>query len=105
MRVEDLKVENASVRVSNAKEVGGKYKISANFRTSDAVMTNVENGTVMKENEQVASFYANMNMNNATTVTYYGETSKDIQTQCEVNALIYEFVGLAVDKVKAEANE
>lgn len=105
MRIEDLKVENASVRVSNAKADGAKYKISANFRTNNGKLTNVEGGSVSNENGQIATFYVNLDMNNATSVTYYGDITKDIQAQCEVNALIYEFVDLAMVKAMDEVNE
>ena len=105
MRIEDLKVENASVRVSNAKADGAKYKISANFRTSESKLTHVESGSVVKEGAQVATFYVNMDLNNATSVTYYGDITRDVMAQCEVNALIYEFVELAMGKVQSEINE
>lgn len=105
MELKDLKVENASVRVSNANEVEPKYKISASFATREGKLTRVDNGNVMKDNEREADFWSNLEGQPSTTITYYGAAHEDIAMQSEINALINQFIDLAVTKAVSEAND
>lgn len=104
MRIEDLKVENASVRVSNANEVEPKYRISANFATREGKLTSVDSGRVMKGDEREADFWSNLEGQPSTTITYYGAAHDDIAIQSEINALINQFIDIAVSKAVSEAN-
>lgn len=105
MELKDLKVESASVRVSNANEVEPKYKISASFATREGKLTRVDSGDVMKDNEREADFWSNLEGQPSTTITYYGAAHEDIAMQSEINALINQFIDLAVTKAVSEAND
>ena len=58
MEVQDLKVESASVFVTNANQENAKYRISSNFNTREGVLIRIDNGSVVEveSNEVVASF-------------------------------------------------
>ena len=105
MNLSDLKVESASVRVSNANEVEPKYKISASFATREGKLTRVDSGSVMKDNEREADFHSNLEGQPSTTITYYGAAHDDITMQSEINALISQFVDVAVSKAVSETND
>lgn len=100
-----MKVESASVRVSNENEVEPKYKISASFATREGKLTRVDSGNVMKDNEREADFWSNLEGQPSTTITYYGAAHEDIVMQSEINALINQFIDLAVTKAVSEAND
>ena len=105
MELKDLKVESASVRVSNANEEGAVYNISASFATRNGVLTRVDSGSAMKGNEREADFWSNLEGQPSTTITYYGAAHEDIAMQSEINALINQFIDLAVTKAVSEAND
>ena len=105
MELKDLKVESASVRVSNANEEGAVYNISASFATRDGVLTRVDSGSVMKGNEREADFWSNVEGQPSTTITYYGAAHDDVAMQTEINTLINQFIDLAVAKAQSEATE
>lgn len=105
MNLEDLKVESASVRVSNANEEGAVYNISASFATRNGVLTRVDSGNVMKGNEREADFWSNVEGQPSTTITYYGAAHDDVAMQTEINTLINQFIDLAVAKAVSEAND
>ena len=105
MNLSDLKVESASVRVSNANEVEPKYKISASFATREGKLTRVDSGSVMKGDEREADFWSNLEGQPSTTITYYGAAHDDITMQSEINALINQFIDVAVSKAVSEAND
>ena len=105
MDLKDLKIESASVRVSNANEPDPKYKISASFATREGKLTRVDSGNVMKDNEREADFHSNLEGQPSTTITYYGAAHEDIAMQSEINALINQFIDVAVTKAVSEAND
>ena len=105
MELKDLKVESASVRVSNSNEAEPKYKISASFATRNGVLTRVDSGSVIKDNEREADFWSNVEGQPSTTVTYYGAAHDDVAMQTEINTLINQFIDLAVAKAQSEAAE
>lgn len=105
MTVENLKVESASVRVSNANEVSREYNISANIRTKDGKVTNIGGGTVSKGEEQVANFYSNNEFENSLSITYIGSAHNDVTAQCAINQLVNEFISVSTTKALAEAAE
>lgn len=105
MRIEDLKVENASVRVSNANEVGRAYKIEASFATREGKLTRVDGGNVYKGDEREADFWSNLEGQPSTTITYYGAAHDDLTMQSEINTLINQFIDAAVEKAISEVND
>ena len=107
MKLEDLKVENATVMVSNAKDTSREYKISADFRTKEGKITNISNGTVYKAdtNTQVANFNLNMEYSNSLSFSYMNEAFSDEALQCTLNRYINEFITISTNKVIAEAAE
>lgn len=107
MTINDLKVESASVNVSNSNEAEAKYRISANFNTRNNVLTSAESGNVTKaENgERVAYFNVRYDSEKSMSVTYYGSIHDDVTTQTEINQLISDFMALAEDKAKSETND
>ena len=107
MNLEDLKVENATVMVSNAKDTSREYKISADFRTKEGKITNISNGTVYKAdtNTQVANFNLNMEYSNSLSFSYMNEAFSDEALQCTLNRYINEFITIATNKALSEAEE
>lgn len=105
MEIKDLKVESASVRVSNANEVGRVYKIEASFATREGKLTRVDGGSVYKENEREADFWSNLEGQPSTTITYYGTAHDDLTMQSEINALINQFIDAAIEKAISEVND
>lgn len=105
MTINDLKVENANVRVSNANEEGKVYEIAATFQTKDGKLRKVDSGNVSKEGKQIASFYTGMEYEVSRSVTYMNEATKSVEMQCEIIHLIDEFVKVSAEKAIAEANE
>lgn len=107
MELKDLKVVSANVQVDNSNQAGSKYKISANFRTSNGVVKGIDGGnvTVKETNAHVASFYRNMEFEGSLSVTYMNEAANDVAVQCEINTLINEFVTIALVKAVEEAEE
>lgn len=105
MNIQDLKVENASVRVSNANQVNAAYKISASFATREGKLTRVDSGQVYKDNEREADFWSNLEGQPSTSITYYGAAHDDLSMQNEINALINQFIDVAVEKAVSEAND
>lgn len=105
MTTEDLKVENANVRVSNANEEGRVYDIMATFTTSNGVLKRVEGGQVQKNGLMVASFYTGHDSDKSTTVTYMNTAHEDTAMQCELIQLISEFMSLSFAKAIAEAED
>lgn len=105
MDIQDLKVENASVRVSNANQADKTYNISASFATREGKLTRVDSGSVYKDNEREADFWSNLEGQPSTSITYYGAAHDDLSMQNEINALINQFIDVAVAKSVAEAND
>ena len=105
MNIQDLKVENASVRVSNANQVDAQYNISASFATREGKLTRVDSGSVYKGSEREADFWSNLEGQPSTSITYYGEAHDDLSMQTEINTLINDFIDAAVEKAVAEAND
>lgn len=105
MESKDLKVESASVRVSNANELNRVFKIEASFATREGKLTRVDSGNVYKENEREADFYSNLEGQKSTTITYYGAASDNVAMQSELNTLINQFIDIAVNKAVSEAND
>lgn len=105
MTAENLKVESASVRVSNANEEGREYNISASIRTKEGKVLNIDGGTVSKGEEQVANFYTNMEFESSLSITYIGSAHNDVTAQCAINQLVNEFIAAATQKALAEAND
>lgn len=105
MVLSDLKVENASVRVSNANEVDSVYQISANFSTREGKLVGVNGGQVMKGSEREADFWANLEGTPSRTITYYGEAHNNKDMQDEINNMVNDFIDLATAKAQAEAAE
>lgn len=107
MEIKDLKVESARVKVSNANEVDAKYRISADFATRNSVLVRIESGNVnlAEGGNSVASFYKDIEPGNSFTITYLGEAAKDESMQCEINALINDYIAIAETKAFQEANE
>ena len=107
MYLSDLKVEMASVMVSNAKDENREYKISANFITREGKITNIEGGSVVKieTNKEVANFYSNMEYNNSLSLTFKEDAYGNDELQCTLNRYINEFITIATNKALSEAEE
>ena len=105
MTVENLKVESASVRVSNANEEGREYNISASIRTKDGKVLNIDGGSVLKGAENVANIYSNNEFEKSLSITYIGSAHNDVSAQCAINQLVNEFISVATTKALAEAAE
>lgn len=107
MNLTDLKVESASVNVSNAGQADAKYKISANFATKSGKLTRIDSGNVnLKESgESVASFHKDVEYGNSYSVTYVGTAYDDKEMQCEINSLIHDFIDVAETKAYSEIND
>lgn len=107
MTLEDLKVESASVNVSNSNEAEAKYRISANFNTRNNVLTSAEGGNVTnaETGERLAYFNVRYDSEKSMSVTYYGSIHDDVTAQTEINQLISDFMSLAESKAKSETND
>ena len=107
MILEDLKVESASVNVSNANQADAEYKISANLFTREGKLNRVDGGMVMRNSDgvQVANFYVNMEYEKSLSVTYMNELHDNVAAQCVVNQLINDYINLSTEKALSEANE
>lgn len=105
MVISDLKVEYASVNVSNAKAEDSKYKISASFNTRDGNVTSINGGNVteIESGVPVCDFNVNYDYQNSVSYSYKGQIDK--QTKCEIMYMIDEFVGLATAKAIEESAE
>ena len=106
MKLEDLKVENAIVMISNAKDESREYKISADFRTREGKITNIS-GTVYKAdtNTQVANFNLNIEYSSSLSFSYMNEAFSDETLQCTLNRYINEFITIATNKAISETEE
>jgi hypothetical protein len=105
MTINDLKVQNARVFVSNEEAEVKDYVIGANFNTNNGKLERVTDGNVTKDDVTYASFSTGYGNDKSTTITYYNEANKKHELQCEVNKLINDFMTLAVAKVAQEAAE
>lgn len=105
MVISDLKVVSANVQVDNSNQEDGKYKIGASFRTSNGQIKGIDGGTVVTDGNHVASFYKNIEFEDSLHITYMNEAANDVETQCEINQLINDFVALAMTKAVEETNE
>lgn len=105
MVISDLKVEYASVNVSNAKAEDSKYKISASFNTRDGNVTSINGGNVteIESGVPVCDFNVNYDYQNSVSYSYKGQIDK--QTKCEIMFLIDDFIVLATAKAIEEAAE
>lgn len=101
----DLKVEYASVNVSNANDENCKYRIAASFNTRDGKVTSVNGGSVIivETGVQVSNFSVNYEYQNSISYTFIGQIEK--QTKDDVINLIDEFVAIAIEKSINEAAE
>ena len=107
MVISDLKVESASVFVTNANQQDAKYRISANFATRNGVLTRIDNGSVVhiEDNEVVAYFSKNLENGKSYKVNYMGKAYDDRELQCEVNDFIHEYIEIGENKAYKETAE
>lgn len=107
MEVQDLKVESASVFVTNANQENAKYRISSHFNTRKGILTRIDNGNVLniEENETVARFSKYLEDGKSYSVNYYGKAVDNTELQCEINEFIYEYITLGEAKSNKEINE
>lgn len=107
MEVQDLKVESASVFVTNANQEDAKYRISSNFNTREGQLVRIDNGNVtnIEENETVAYFNKSLENGKSLFVNYYGKAVDNTELQCEINEFIYEYITLGEAKSNKEINE
>lgn len=105
MTLEDLKVENASVRVSNGNEMAAPYKISASFQTRDGKLVRIEGGSVTKDMVRIAEFWSSVEGSPSTSMTFYEEAYGNVAVQNAVSSIINEFIEMAAAKTMAETNE
>ena len=107
MEVKDLKVESASVFVTNANEVDAKYRISAHFNTREGKLTRIENGSVtdMASSEVVANFYKNFEYGKSYNVTWLGNACDNKDLRCEIDEFIHQYIDAAEAKAKQESEE
>ena len=103
----DLKVESASVFVTNANQQDAKYRISANFATRNGVLTRIDNGNIVhiEDNKVVAYFSKNLENGKSYQVNYMGKAYDDRELQCEVNDFIHEYIEIGENKVYNETIE
>ena len=103
----DLKVENASVFVTNANQQNSKYRISANFATSNGVLVRIDNGSVthLESNETIAFFSKNIEYGKSYQVNYTGKAYDDKELQCEINDFIHEYIEVGENKAYNETIE
>lgn len=105
MQQQDLKLERASVRVSNANQADRVYSIEADFNTSNHELVRVDSGMVSKDGKTVCTFYKNYDgMSNQNTYTFYAEANT-AEMKCEIITLIEEFENAAEAVVFKEVNE
>lgn len=105
MEKKDLKLENASVRVSNANQADRVYSVEANFNTSNHELVRVDSGMVSKDGKTVCTFYKNYDgMRNQNTYTFYAEANT-AEMKCEIITLIEEFESAAEAVVFNETHE
>jgi hypothetical protein len=105
MQQQDLKLERASVRVSNANQADRVYSIEADFNTSNHELVRVDSGMVSKDGKTVCTFYKNYDgMSNQNTYTFYAEANT-AEMKCEIITLIEEFEDAAEAVVFKEVNE
>lgn len=102
MELKDLKVEYASVNVSNANAVDSNYRVTASFNTRAGKVTSVNGGTVSEKESgnQIANFNINYEYQNSVGYTFIGDINQ--QTKSEIIALIDEFVAIALNKAVNE---
>lgn len=107
MEVQDLKVESASVFVTNANQKDAKYRISANFATRNGVLTRIDNGNIVhiEDNEVVAHFSKNLENGKSYQVNYMGKAYDNRELQCEVNDFIHEYIEIGENKAYNETIE
>ena len=107
MEQKDLKVESASVFVTNANQEDAKYRISANFATREGQLVRIDNGTVVniEENETLAFFSKNLENGKSYYVNYMGKAVDNIELQCEINEFIHEYIAIGEAKSYQEVNE
>ena len=96
MTINDLKVLNARVFVSNKEAEVKEYVIGANFNTEKGKLVRIDGGNVTKEDVTYATFNTGYGDEKSITITYYNEALNNFEIQCEVNKLINEFTALAV---------
>lgn len=100
----DLKLERASVHVSNANQTSKVYSIEADFCTVNNELKRVEGGFVTKEGEHKATFFKNYEgSNDTTTYTFYGTSTKE--EKLEIMELVEDFEAVAEAVALAEVNE
>ena len=99
----DLKLENANVRVSNANQADKVYSIEANFNTSNHALTSIDNGTVRKDGNMIVQFYKRYDGSEVTTYTFYGNPSRE--EKVDIMGLVEDFETAAESVVLTEVNE
>ena len=105
MEKKDLKLESASVRVSNANQTEKVYNIEANFNTYDHKLQRVDNGIVRKDNETYATFYKSYEgSQNTTTYTFYAQAASK-ETKAEIMELVEDFEAVAEAVALNECSE
>ena len=107
MEVQDLKVESASVFVTNANQEDAKYRISSHFNTRKGILTRIDNGNVLniEENETVARFSKDLEDGKSYSVNYYGKAVDSTELQCEINEFIHQYINVAEQKANNETAE
>lgn len=107
MQLSDLKVESASVQVSNASQIGAKFKISANIETRDGKLTRINGGTVIvvEGNTQVANFSKDLEYGKNYNVNFMSAAFEDKEMQCEINDVIHQYIALTENKAYQEISE
>ena len=107
MEVQDLKVESASVFVTNANQEDAKYRICSNFNTREGVLIRIDNGSVVEveSNEVVASFNMVFEYGMSYNVSWMGKAVDDRALRYEVDELIYQYIEVAGQKANNETAE
>ena len=107
MEVQDLKVESASVFVTNANQKDAKYRLSSNFNTREGVLIRIDNGSVVEveSNEVVASFNMVFEYGKSYSVSWMGKAVDDRALRYEVDELIYQYIEVAGQKANNETAE
>lgn len=107
MNVSDLRVESASVYVTNAGQEGAKYRISSSIQTRSSKLVRIDNGNVIlaDNGKSVAYFNKDVESDKSYNVRFVGDVFDNAAEQCEINNLIHEYISLAENKSYQEIND
>lgn len=94
MEVQKILLNNANVRYSNANDQSRVYDVEANFQIQDNTSESVDDGSVVRDGVQLATFSKwNVTLNPSFQ-------TEDVEEQCKVLVVINEFIASVVKNVK-----